>query len=273
MSRLRDFHRRGVLVTGASSGIGRALSLRVAARGARVGLVARRAEALEALAEEIREAGGEAVALPCDVADREAALHCARLAAERIGPVDVLVNNAGYGHHRRFLDWDLDDMERMMRVNYSGALFFTKALLPAMVLRGRGWIVMVSSLAGRIATPGESAYAASKHAMRALGQSISLEVEDAGVHVLNVYPGVIDTPFFDAEALARMPDTAKRGMAPPEKLVEAILAALASGRRELTWPRWLGVGPLTGALAPAMLRAGMRRTALRALDAEEEDAT
>ena len=269
MSRLRDYYRRGVLVTGASSGIGRVLALRLAARGARLALVARRAEALESLAGVVREAGGEALALPCDVADRAAAEACCARALAELGPIDLLVNNAGYGHHRRFLDWDTDDMERMMRVNYFGALYFTKRLLPPMVERRRGWLVMVSSLAGRLATPGESAYAASKFALRALGQSLSLEVEDAGVHVLNVYPGVIDTPFFDAEALARMPDVARRGMQRPEALVEAILSALARGRRELTWPRWLGVGPVVGAIAPGIFRRGVRRTALAALDGDE----
>jgi short-subunit dehydrogenase len=88
-------------------------------------------------------------------------------------------------------------MERMMRVNYFGALYFTKALLPAMVEQQRGWIVFVASVAGKIASPEESAYVATKFAMVGLAASLSLEVEDAGVHVLTVCPGVIRTPFFD----------------------------------------------------------------------------
>ena len=91
-----------------------------------------------------------------------------------------------------------------MRVNYFGSLYFTKALLPQMVQQRRGWIVFVASVAGKIAPPEESAYAATKFAMVGLAASLSLEVEDAGVHVLTVCPGVIRTPFFDEEALSRM---------------------------------------------------------------------
>ena len=266
VTRLASLRDRAALVTGASSGIGRALALRLAAGGARIALVARRAEALERVASEIAEAGGEAFALPCDVADREAAGRCAAEALERLGTVDLLVNNAGYGHHARFLDWDLDDMERMMRVNYFGTLYFTKALLPDMVAQRRGWIVMLSSIAGRLATPGESAYAASKFAQRALGQALGLEVEAAGVHVLNVYPGVVDTPFYAGEARSQLPEVARRSMVDSEELVDAILGALRRGRRELIYPRWLGAGVVTEALAPGLVRSGMRRTALRALD-------
>ena len=138
MSRLRSYAGRSALVTGASSGIGRALSRRLAREGARVGLVARRTDALEALAGEIRETGGEAFVLPCDVSEREQVEACSARALECLGGVDLLVNNAGYGHHRSFLDWDLADMERVMRVNYLGTLYFTKALLGQMVESGRG---------------------------------------------------------------------------------------------------------------------------------------
>ena len=203
MPGLTSFDGLNVLVTGASSGIGRLLALRMAAAGGRLALVARRNRELEAVAEKIRAGGGEAVAMVCDVGDREQALATADRAVDAVGPIDVLVNNAGFGHHRRFLDWDLEDMERVMRVNFLGSLYFTKALLPAMVERGRGWLVFIASAAGRIAPADETVYAASKHAMIGLAGSLSLEVEEAGVHVLTVCPGAIRTPFFDDEALAR----------------------------------------------------------------------
>lgn len=265
MTRLRSLRGRGAVVTGASSGIGRLLALRLAERGARLALVARREEELEALAGEIRGAGGEAAVLPCDVAVREQVEVCAARAREALGAVDLLVNNAGYGHHRTFLEWDLADMERMMRVNYFGALYWSKLVVPHMVERRGGWVVFVSSMAGRIAIPGESAYAASKFALRGLAQALSIELEDAGVHVLTVYPGAIRTPFFDAEAQRRMPAVARRSMAEPEGLVEAILAALDRGHRELTWPRWLASGALAQALAPGLARRAIRRAALGAL--------
>jgi len=263
MARLVDFTGRTALITGASSGIGRLLALRIAAAGARVGLVARRESELEVLAEEIRAGGGEAVPLVCDVADRQQALASAEKAVEAMGRIDVLVNNAGYGHHRRFLDWDLEDMERVMRVNFLGTLYFTKTLLPAMIERGSGWMVFIASAAGRIAPAYETAYAASKHAMVGLAGSLSLEVEDAGVHVLTVCPGAIRTPFFDDEALARLPAVARRQMAEPEDLVEAIMDALARGKRELTFPRWIASGYVAQALAPSFFRGQLKKHTVR----------
>ncbi len=269
-SRARLTCYRGVraLVTGASSGIGRALALRLAREGARVALVARREALLRELAGEIAAAGGQAQAFPADLGEREQALACAAAAASAFGGIDLLVNNAGYGHHRRFLDWDLDDMERVMRVNYGGALAITKALLPQMVERGRGWLVFVASVAGKIASPEESAYAASKFALVGLAGALSLEVEEAGVHVLTVCPGVIRTPFFDAEALARMPPVSRRQMVEPAGLVDAILGALARGRRELTHPRWIAPSYALQALAPGLMRWGVRRSTLDALARE-----
>src|SRR3990172_852160 len=201
MARLTSYHGVTALVTGASSGIGRLLALRLARAGARVGLVARREDRLRELVVEIVSAGGEAVALPCDVSDRQKVFDAARDALERLGGIDLLVNNAGYGRHRRFLDWDLDDMERMMRVNYLGALYWTKALLPQMVQRRRGWIIFVASVGGKLGVPEESAYVASKFALVGLSEALSIELEDEGVHVLTVCPAIVRTDFFDEEAL------------------------------------------------------------------------
>ena len=255
----------GVVVTGASSGIGELLALRMARDGARLVLVARRADALESVAARIRAEGGEAHVLSCDVADRAAAEATAVRAREILGGVDVLVNNAGYGRHRPFLDWDVADMEQMLRVNYLGALYWTKALLPAMVEAGRGWIVFMASVAGKIATPDESAYAATKFALVGLAEALSIEVEDAGVHVLTVCPGSVRTPFFDAEALARMPPVARRGMIEPERVVDATLAALAAGRYEITVPARISAGYIVRVLAPGFMRRSVKRVTLGAI--------
>jgi short-subunit dehydrogenase len=265
VSTLADYRGLTALVTGASSGIGRALALRLAGAGARVALVARKAAALEELAAEIRSASGESLVLPCDVGQRDQALAACEDALAHFGRVDLLVNNAGYGGHRPFLEWDLEDMERIMRINYLGALYFSKALLPQMVERSRGWLVFMASVAGKIATPEESAYAASKFALLGLAQALSLELEDDGVRVLTVCPGAIRTPFFDEETLARLPPVTLRSMCEPEGLVEAILAALAKGRRELTYPRRLAAGYVVQAVAPGFMRRQVRRVTIEAV--------
>jgi len=262
MRRLTSYRGLGALVTGASSGIGRLLALRFARDGARVALVARREAALAELAEEIRRAGGEALVVPCDVAEREQVAAAADRVAADFGAVDLLVNNAGFGGHRLFLDWDLADMERLVRVNLLGTVYWTKALLPAMAERGRGWVVFMASVAGRIASPGEAIYAASKFAVVGLARALSMEVEERGVHVLTVCPGAIRTDFFDADDLAAMPAVAKRSMLEPEPLVDAIVKALARGRREMTFPRSIAAAYPVGALAPGVLRAAVKRVTL-----------
>ncbi len=269
MPALRDFRGLTVLLTGASSGIGRCLALRLGSLGARVALVARRADELERVAAELRTAGGEALVLPCDVADRSAVEATCAEATRALGPVDLLVNNAGYGRHRPFALHEVEDIERMMRVNYLGTVYFTRALLPSMLERRRGWIVFVSSVAGRIASPDEAAYAATKFAVTGLASALSLEVEDEGVHVLTVYPGVIRTPFFDEEALARMPPVSLRQMVEPEKLVDAMIRALRRGRRELTFPRFIATAYAVQALFPGFMRRQLKRTTLEALRRRE----
>jgi len=265
MAKLTTYQNKTALITGASSGMGRLLALRFARAGARVVLVARRESELTALAHEIEQGGGTALVLPCDVGDRAQVFAAAEKALAATGAVDILVNNAGYGHHRRFLDWDLDDMERMMRVNYLGTLYWTKALLPQMVARRTGWLVFVASVAGRLGVPEESAYAASKFAQVGLAEALSVELEDAGVHVLTVCPGAINTPFFDAEALERMPPVSKRMMIQPEVVIDAIMAALARGKHEITVPRFIAMGYLVRLLAPEFMRRNTKRTTIDAV--------
>ena len=270
MPKLTSYAHLTAVVTGASSGIGRALALRLAREGARVALVARREAELEAVAAEIARAGGEALVLPCDVSDRAQVFAAAERAVQHFGQIDLLVNNAGYGHHRRFLDWDVDDMERVMRVNYLGALYWTKALLPQMVERRSGWIVLMASLAGRIGVPEESAYVASKFALVGLGEALSIELEDDGVHVLTVCPAIARTEFFDDEALTRMPPVSKRSMIEPEVLVDAVIKALAQGKHQITVPGRLAAAYIVKALAPGFLRRSVKRNTIEALAKSQE---
>jgi short-subunit dehydrogenase len=150
-------------------------------------------------------------------------------------------------------------------VNYFGALYWTKALLPQMVAQKKGWLVFVASVAGKLGVPEESAYAASKFAMVGLAEALSYEVDDAGVQVLTVCPGTIRTEFFDEEALRRMPPVARRMMVEVEPLVDAIMNSLAKGRYELTFPRFIATGYIVRALAPGLMRRSTKRTTLDAI--------
>lgn len=133
MQNLSDFKGLRTLVTGASSGIGRLLCLRLAEKGARLVLVARRIDELETLKKDIEAKGGEAIVIPCDVRELEQVRQCVDKALKHYGNIDVLINNAGYGNHHPFIDWPLEDIENLVRVNYFGSVYFTKLLLPQMV--------------------------------------------------------------------------------------------------------------------------------------------
>jgi short-subunit dehydrogenase len=261
MARLSSFRDRRVVITGASSGIGECFALRCAEQGAHVALVARRRDELERVAQAVRAAGGTPLVVPCDVASRNEVARAAQDILGEWGFVDVLVNNAGYGGHRPFLDWPIDDIERLMQVNYFGTVYWTKALLPHMLERRQGWIVMMASVAGKLGVPDESAYAATKFAMVGLAEALSYEVEDAGVHVLTVCPGAIDTPFFDEEARRRMPAVAKRLMIGPERVVTATCRALAAGKHEITVPGFIRLSYIVRVIAPGLFRWNTKRVA------------
>lgn len=262
MAKIRSFDGMTALVTGASQGIGRLLALELARRGARVALVARQTDKLAAVASEIRALERRALVLTCDVGNPDEVRATVNEVRSEWGAVDVLVNNAGYGRHARFLEWDVADIERMMRINFLGSVYFTKALLPAMVERKRGWIVFVASVAGRIGVPDESGYAASKFAMVGLAEALSIEVEEQGVHVLTVCPGAVDTEFFDDEARARMPPVAKDSMIRPEQVIQATFRALERGQHEVTVPGGIRAGYVVRAVAPEFMRKQVKRTTL-----------
>jgi short-subunit dehydrogenase len=246
------------VVTGASSGIGRSLALRLGRAGARVGLVARRRAQLEEVEAQIRAEGGESIVVPCDVADPPAVAAAAAEISDRNGAVDLLIHSAGIGERVRFLDSTPEAFERILGVNTLGTVHVTRAFLPAMVERGSGAIVFMASVAGRVATPNETAYVASKFAMVGFAESLSLEVEDAGVHVLVVCPGIVDTPFFGASG---PPNIAAPFTSPidPDDLAEAVIAALVRGDRRLTLPRAIAASYVAQAIAPEWTRRQVKQ--------------
>jgi short-subunit dehydrogenase len=182
------------VVTGASSGIGRALAKALAAEGARVGLVARRREALEQLAAEIGQAGGSAVVAPADVGERESVVPAIREVAVRLGPVDLLVANAGVGAPTLLEPFNVADVEKMFRVNTLGVVYAVEAVLPEMLRRGRGHLAAVSSLAAYKGLPGESAYCGSKAAVNAFMEGLRIQLRGKGVAVTTICPGFVKTP-------------------------------------------------------------------------------
>lgn len=215
-----DVVNRGALVTGASRGLGAALARQLAARGARVALLARGREDLSRVVEEIRRAGGEAHALVGDLADKAAIHPLAATAAELVGPVDVLVNNAselGPTPLRLLLDTECEDLERVLAVNVLGAFRLSRLVASSMALRRAGVVAFVSSDAALTPYPRWGAYSVSKAASDHLARVWASELGALGVRVFAVDPGDMDTemharaiPDADRATLARPEDVAAR---------------------------------------------------------------
>jgi short-subunit dehydrogenase len=265
MTRLTEYRGRTAVVTGASSGIGAQLARDLAARGMRTALLARRADRLETLAGEIAAAGGEAMSVACDVSEQASVDRAVGAVLERWKSCDVLVNSAGYGRHVLFKDHDVADIERMMRTNYFGTVYTIKAVLPAMRRQGRGWIVNVSSVAGRLGQPDEAAYSASKFAVSGLSEALAIEFAPLGVHVMAVHPALVRTEMFTPEIMARMPSNAMTSFLEPPAFTAAVLRALERGAYEVTVPRYVGVGYVVRALLPGFFRRTTARLRLPVL--------
>lgn len=216
-----DIQGRGVLITGASRGLGAALARELGAKGARLFLVARGAAELEAVAAAVRAAGGEAHAFPADVSDKDAVYAIAGAAAELAGPIDVVIHNAsslGKTPMPALLDTECEDLEQVLAVNLVGPFRLTKALAGSMAVRGGGLVVQVSSDAAVSAYSGWGAYSVSKAALDHLGRIWGAELEQAGVRFLSVDPGEMDTQMH-ADAI---PDADRATLLRPEVVARRI---------------------------------------------------
>ncbi len=255
MPGLRDYENRVAVVTGASSGIGAEVSCLLARKGMRVALVARRRERLEALASKIKDAGGDASVHTCDVADRNAVSACARETMGRYDRLDLLVNCAGYARHVLFKDHDVNDIEQMMQTNVLGTVYWIKQALPVMRKQGAGWIMNFSSFAGLVSQPDEAAYTATKFAVTGLSEALACELEPLGIHVMCVYPVLVETEMFTPEVMARMPKETKNRFMTADRFAAETLKALEKGEHHVVLPRsYRGVVTLKSLFPKMMTR-------------------
>ena len=248
------------VITGASSGIGEALARRLASEGRRLLLVARRADRLEALCDEL---GGGAIFEAADLTDPDAAARIAARAEAEFDRLDLLVNNAG-GNRKRGefgdADYGYEYVREVMDQNFDSAVRVTEALLPFLRRSAPSAIVNVGSIAGRIARPRAGAYNAAKFALNGWTEGLYHEERARGVHVGLVTPGFIATEGFPQKQFTDRALT-RWMVGRPEQAVDAIVKA-ANGKPEVSVPGWYGLLPRLRYLAPGLVRyalSGRRR--------------
>lgn len=236
------------IVTGASRGIGRATARALAARGARLGLLARGAEEVERLAEELGEG---ALALPADVSDRGEVSAAVDRFAQQAGGLELVVANAGLAHYGPFADQPIEHAEEMVRVNVLGTIYTVHAALEHMLDQAAGHIVVVSSGAGIRAFPWAAVYGGTKAADRGFAEALRHELSGTGVGVSTVFPGEVATALHDHQP-DKMPDWRKSDQAvSAEEVAESILRVIEGDRREAHVPRAVKLLGLNG-LAPRL---------------------
>ena len=254
------------LVTGASQGIGRTVARQASDRGARVGLVARTESDLQAVLAEI---GGRGAISVADVSRRHDAERAVSEISAALGPIDIIVANAGIGLYGPFAETDPDDFSRLVGVNVLGTMYIVRAALPAMIERRRGHVVVVGSVAGRMGTPFEAVYSATKFAQVGLAEALSVELSAFGIGVSLVNPGPVSTEFFQRRGHDYTRGFPKK--VSPERVSRAVMAAVSGGRFEQLVPRWLRGAMIFRHMAPPIYQSGTRAS-FKAELAEMRDA-
>jgi short-subunit dehydrogenase len=250
------FSGKTVLITGASSGIGKAAAIAFAYQGASLVIAARRAEPLEEVARQCRALGVSCRTITADVSRRD---DCVRLIAEA-GRVDVLVNNAGFATFDAIESSKSEDLESMMQTNYFGMVYCTQSVLPQMLERGSGTIVNISSIAGLMGYARMGGYCATKFAMIGFSEALRDEVIGRGVRVSMICPGTTDTAFFEKAERGKMPGASRLILAvKPERVARAICDSAADGKYRRIVPVTAAIYMIFNDLMPRVSHAIFRR--------------
>jgi short-subunit dehydrogenase len=248
------FANQVAIITGASSGIGHSLAKALAAERCKVGLIARRDQPLAELSVSIRQAGGVAAYATADVSRREPVVSAIRELASRLGPVDLLIANAGVGAPTVLEPFNVADIERMLQVNVAGVVYAVEAVLPEMLTRGRGHISAISSMAAYKGLPGEWGYSGSKAAVNNMMEGLRIQLRNKGIAVTTLCPGFVRTPMTEVNNF-KMP-----WLLEANEAARRIVRALHRRRKVYNFPWQMSLLMRLSRWAPDWLVARMMRS-------------
>jgi short-subunit dehydrogenase len=266
-----DFADQVVLITGASTGIGRCLAIDFAKRGAIAIGCARSRERLEETLHEIRGHSPQSKMIPCDVGDSAQVQRLVGNVLDSFGRIDILINNAGVGMRERFAETSVEAIEIIMRTNYFGMIYCTHAVLPSMITAGAGHIVNISSVAGMMGMPHLSGYCASKFAMNGFSECLYYELKPLGIHVSLICPGPVRTGFSRGFAYSR-PKSPEFLILEPGAVSRLVIGAIEQKKFQVVMPWSLALIARAARAAPDIFRAIARR-AFRSSQVLEKEIT
>ena len=247
-----------VLITGASRGLGVEMARHFGRAGARLALAARSQTDLEQVRQSLQDEGVEAAVFPADVSDRAATQRLVADVTGRLGPIDILINNAGIEQVVEFERMDLDRLAQIIDVNVKGLITLTRLVVPQMIDRRSGQIVNIASMAGLVPVPHNTVYATSKHAVVGFSRSLRLELAEHGVGVSVVCPGFVDGGMFERWG---RPAPSAAGAVSVVDVAKATLKAAQTNRGELKVNSALGkLGPVLQAVSPSFSAKMLERT-------------
>jgi short-subunit dehydrogenase len=270
-----DLKGKGVLITGASRGLGVEMAKQFGLQGARLALAARSADELDQVRLSLESQGITAFAIPADVSSRASLEILVHEATKVLGSIDVLVNNAGVEQVYDFEKMDLDQIEQIITVNVIGLLTLSRLVAPLMIEKGSGHIVNISSMAGLLPVPHNTVYAASKHAVVGFSRSLRLELAEHRIGVSVVCPGFVEGGMFERWG---RPAPSAAGAVSVDAVAKATIGAVINNSAEVKVNSALGkMGPLLHAISPTLTGSIMHRTGVSSflrsqaeLNAEEE---
>ncbi|WP_025026605.1 SDR family NAD(P)-dependent oxidoreductase [Caldalkalibacillus mannanilyticus] len=241
---MKQLSGKTVIVTGASSGLGRMLVQKVAQYQGHPILIARSEEKLQKVAREIQSLTQKEIHyFTADVSKIEQVRDTFRQIAEIYPQIDVLINNAGYGVFELFQEAPEESFEKMMQVNYFGAVYCIKQVVNSMISARKGHIINIASQAGKVGTPKSSAYNASKHALLGFTNSLRHELKENNIYVTSINPGPIRTPFFEiADQSGKYTKNIDKYMLDPDYVAERIIDVIIKPKREVNLPFWMELG-------------------------------